>query len=121
MQKQLVLAALFASTASASCVDSNTTMAKAAVDANAAAKAGLDGTKVAMDLAKKVASDAWDAAVRDEGLWTASMAAFVAEQKLATDDFNAKKKLRDDALLARDAIVLTASLKARDDAILVVP
>lgn len=104
MQKQLVLAALFATAQAADCVDANTTMAKAALTANNNASAGLAAAKVAADKAAKVSKDAWDKAVKDQGTWTTAMSGFVAEQLKATNDYNAQKKIMEAAKKAMDAL-----------------
>lgn len=104
MQKQLVLAALFATAQAADCVDANTTMAKAALTANNNASAGLAAAKVAADKAAKVSKDAWDKAVKDQGTWTTAMSGFVAEQLKATNDYNAQKKIMETAKAAMDAL-----------------
>lgn len=104
MQKQLVLAALFATAQAADCVDSNTTMAKGALTANNNATAALTAAKLTAEGAAKVSQAAWDKAVLDQGTWTTAMSAFVGEQLLATNEFNAQKKIMDDAKVAMDAL-----------------
>jgi hypothetical protein len=104
MQKQLVLAALFATAQAADCVDANTTMAKAALTANNNASAGLAAAKLAAEKAAKVSKDAWDKAVKDQGTWTTAMSGFVAEQLLATNAYNAQKTVMENAKKAMDAL-----------------
>jgi len=104
MQKQLVLAALFATAQAATCADANTAIAQAAQDANTAAKAGLDAAKKIADKAVTDTKATYDLAVKDEGTWTTAMSAFVAEQKSATDDFDSTKKTMEAKKKTMDAL-----------------
>ena len=104
MQKQLVLAALFATAQAATCADANTAIALAADAANTAAKAGLDAAKKTADQAVLDTKATYDAAVKDEKTWTDAMSAFVAEQLKATNEFNSTKKTMEGKKATMDAL-----------------
>jgi hypothetical protein len=85
MQKQLVLAALFATVSAADCTDANVVLAKAAKARLTTAKVALDAALATAKTAKETAEKSEADAKKDRDGWkdSAAMVKFVAAKKLA--------------------------------------
>jgi hypothetical protein len=117
MQKQLVLAALFATVSAADCTDANVVLAKAAKARLVAAKVGLDAAVVTAKKAKEDTEKLEADALKDRNTWkdSAAMVKFVAAKKLADDAKKAADGEATDAL-SKAKTGTTALKKVLDDA-----